>query len=255
MSLAELIAALTEILKIVAWPSVVLGLVWYFRKEIKGAAPRITELGWAGAKLAPLPHEQIASPPPNEGIGEATASPPSSGGVVSAAVGSARGTGRADGISPSTAGSVELYISKLKNIVSEDQLEPAVQAIRRQLATTIGPTPQDQLEGLIYLAAWLNVQLIHERNSGMIFGSQIRLLAQMNSQPEVTPAEAMQVYNEAKAAYPDFYRSITFEQWIGFLTTAGLCAMGPNGNYVLTPFGHGFMRYIWDRRLPLNKPL
>jgi hypothetical protein len=72
MSPAELIAAFTEIFKIVAWPLVVLGLVWYFRKEIKGAAPRITELGWAGAKLAPQSHEQIASPPPNEGIGEAT---------------------------------------------------------------------------------------------------------------------------------------------------------------------------------------
>ena len=130
-----------------------------------GAAPRLTELGWAGAKLAPPPHEQVTSPPPDEGIGEATASPPSSGGVVSAAVGSARGTGRADGISLSTAGSVELYISRLKNIVSEDQLEPTVQAIRRQLATTIGPTPQDQLEGLIYLAAWLNVQLIHGQKS------------------------------------------------------------------------------------------
>jgi hypothetical protein len=174
---------------------------------------------------------------------------------VPAAAGSAQGPGRANGISSSTAGSVELYISKLKNIVSEDQLEPAAQAIRQQLATAIGPTPQDQLEGLIYLAASLNVQLIHERNYGMIFGSQIRLLAQMNSQLQVTPAEAMQVYNEAKTAYPDPYRSIPFEHWIGFLTAAGLCAIGPNGNYLLTPFGHGFMKYIWDRRLPLNKPL
>ena len=35
-----------------AWPAVVVWLVWYLRDEVKGAAKRITALGYTGAQFA-----------------------------------------------------------------------------------------------------------------------------------------------------------------------------------------------------------
>jgi hypothetical protein len=40
---------------------------------------------------------------------------------------------------------------------------------------------------------------------------------------------------------------------MGFLTQSGLVAL-QDGNYILTPFGRGFLKYIVDRRLATNKP-
>jgi hypothetical protein len=238
MSTDEKVKALLEFLKIAAWPAFLAWLIWFLRDEVKHAAARITELGLAGAKFAlPSPPEQIAQPP--------TAS-------VSEGVGSARGVGTATAVS-SGAGSSALFVASAKAKFSDDQLQPVVQAIRRDLETTFGSNPQDQVEGLIYFGASLNVQLIHERNYRMIFGSQLQLLEMMNADVGVPSAAVMNVYNTAKAAHPDIYRSITFEQWIGFLLNAGLCNVALNGNYVLTPFGRGFLRYILDLHLPTIK--
>jgi hypothetical protein len=239
MSTDEKVKALLELLKIVAWPAFLAWLIWFLRDEVKHAAARITELGLTGAKFAlSAPPEQIAQSP--------TAS-------VSEGVGSARGVGTATAVS-SGAGSSALFIASAKAKFSEEQLQPAVQALRRDVEATFGSNPQHQVEGLIYFSASLNVQLIHERNYRMIFGSQLQLLEMMIADAGIPAAVAMNAYNMAKTAHPDIYRSITFEQWIGFLLRAGLCNVAPNGNYVLTPFGRGFLRYIVDMHLPTNKP-
>jgi uncharacterized protein (DUF952 family) len=239
MSNDEKVKALLELLKIVAWPAFLVWVVWYLRDEVKHAAARLIELGLTGAKFAPpAPPAQIAQSP--------TAS-------VSEGVGSARGAGTATAVS-SGVGSSALFIASAKAKFSEDQLQPIVQELRRGLEGTFGSNPQDQAEGFVYFSAALHVQLMHERNYRMIFGSQLQLLEMMNADVGVPPAFAMNVYNTAKAAHPDIYRSITFEQWIAFLLGAGLCNVAPNGNYVLTPFGRGFLRYIVDMHLPTNKP-
>jgi hypothetical protein len=64
---------------------------------------------------------------------------------------------------------------------------------------------------------------------------------------------ARKFHEEAKAMFPDAYRSYTFEHWITFLVGSGLVTVG-QGNYVLTPYGRGFLKYIVDRGLPPNKP-
>ena len=59
---------------------------------------------------------------------------------------------------------------------------------------------------------------------------------------------AQKIYDEAKSAFPEIYRNITFEQWITFLVASGLCTVG-DAKYVLTPYGRGFLKYIVDRQL------
>jgi hypothetical protein len=232
LSLAEWVEALTEILRIIAWPAIVAWLVWYLRDEVKRAAARIIELGLTGAKFAPpSPPEQVASPP-----GRALQLPGSH--PATPQEGSSR---------------VQQYVASIRAFISDDQLDFAAQRVRADV-NQVGSNPTDQVEALIYTVALLNIQIAHERNYNAIYGSQLRLLAQMTSAVGASPAVARQVFEEAKAAYPDAYRSDTFERWTGFLLASGLCTITQDGNYVLTPFGRGFLKYIVDRRLPTDKP-
>jgi hypothetical protein len=144
-------------------------------------------------------------------------------------------------------------------MVSEDQLAGPVKIIRDDLTKDVGPDPKNQVEALTYLSAGLNVQLTHERNYNAIFGSQLQLLEQMNPAIGVPPSVPRQIYDAAKAAFPEMYRDYTFDQWIAFLQNGGLITVGGHslstlGNYVLTPYGRGFLKYIVDRRLSVNKP-
>jgi len=53
----------------------------------------------------------------------------------------------------------------------------------------------------------------------------------------------------ARLANTSAYR---FDQWIGFLINAGLLVQS-GGTYVLTNFGRGFLKYVVDKRLSVNK--
>jgi hypothetical protein len=258
----EIVKAVTEVLKILAWPAVVGVIFLYLRKEIKSLAPRITEAGWQGIKAAPP--NQNPSPPPSGGISTV------SGGSITVGISGISSTAMtADTDHYSKTGSeteaqtspsrdAAPFIAKLKANISEDQLDGPVKAIRDDLPKNVGPDLKNQVEALIYFCAALNVALTHERNYNAIFGSQLRLLEQMNPATGVPPSVARQIYDEAKAAFPDVYRDYTFDQWIGFLQNGGLIdargGLGTGGNYVLTPYGRGFLKYLIDRRLAVNRP-
>jgi hypothetical protein len=245
MTTDERIKAVVDILKIVAWPGVVVWLVWYLRDEVKRAFARVTEVGLTGAKFAP-PSEQTPALPTG-GVNLTPRDHQSGSPVIGAPV--VQSANHAGSGSPG----LQQYISVTTAFISQDQLDPSIQATRSELPTKIGPDQKDQIEALLYLSASLNVQLAHERNYNAIFGSQLQLLAQMNVDVGVQPIIAQAVYDAAKSANPEVYRSFTFEQWIGFLL-GGVITIAPNGNYVLTHYGRGFLKYILDRHLSVNKP-
>lgn len=229
MSAEEKFKAFTEILKVVTWPAILVWLVWYLRDAIKRAVGRITEVGLSGAKFAPPP-DQIPSAP-QQGV---SATP--SGSQPAAPI---EGGSR-----------LQQFIANVRAFISDEVLDPAVQSVRADLPNKLGSNQADQLEGLIYTTASLNVQVAHERNYNAIFGSQIQLLTQMVPALGIPAQVARNVYAQAKSSYPEFYRTYTFDEWIGFLQQSGLCVVGQGGNYILTPFGRGFLKYIVDRRLP-----
>src|SRR5262249_50060135 len=150
-------------------------------------------------------------------------------------------------------GSVKQFVDGIKAVISADQLDPSVQAVRKDV-TTLSADQTAQMEALTYSTASLNIQLAHERNYRAIFGSQLQLLALMNVDVGVPPNIAKGVYDRAKTDYPKDYHSYTFEQWIGFLQSTGLISVAPNGNYVLTAYGRGLLKYILDFHLATNKP-
>src|SRR5262249_5898218 len=132
MSLDEKVKAFLEFLRIAAWPALIAWLVWYFRDEVKRVITRITKLGLTGAEFAP-PAEQVPTPPP-KGVSAAAPSAQSpSGGIAPA--------------SPQL-GSVQQFIDRIKTGISADQLDPSVQAIRKDL-TTLSADQAAQVEALI----------------------------------------------------------------------------------------------------------
>jgi hypothetical protein len=133
-----------------------------------------------------------------------------------------------------------------------DQLQDGLKNTRQYLAEKIGPDPKDQIEALIYLTSSLNVQIAHERNYNVIFGSQLQLLAQANGAGGVRPIVARNLYEAAKSTHPEVYRTFSFEQWIGFLQEGGLITVESSGNYLLTSYGRGFLKYIVDRQHPVR---
>jgi hypothetical protein len=223
--------ALIKILDTVKWPVavvlIIVVLASYLRDELKRVVNRTVKAGLSGFEFAPPPSEQLPSPP-KEGIA-----------VTSSTL---QSTGR---------DRVREFMAGVRGFLAE-QLEPAAQKVRSELDQTFGTNPSDQIEGLVYVVASLNVQLTHERHFIAIYGSQLRLMEQMIG-TGVSADVARKFYEEAKAMFPDVYRSYTFEQWITFLVGSGLVTVG-QGNYVLTPYGRGFLKYIIDRQLPPKKP-
>ena len=226
--------AIVNLVSGLAWPFVVALVVWYFRNDLKTALKRVTEVGLTGAKFQPPspPEQQIPSP-------------------ASAVTAQELPAPKSDVPAPKPG--VQAYIAQVKSFISADQLDPVLQKLKTDLATVA--MTSDQLEVMLYLAASLTVQLSHERNYNAIFGSQINLLAQANSAGGIAPAMANALYEQAKAANPIFAAAYKFDQWIGYLINASLLTQSQTGAYVLTNYGRGFLKYILDRQLPVNKPL
>jgi hypothetical protein len=105
----------------------------------------------------------------------------------------------------------QAYIAQLKSFTSADQLIPVLQRLRTELVSIAGTNTSDQIEVLTYSAAALMVQLSHEKNYNMIFGSQLGLLAQANGAGGIAPAIANILYEQAKTAYPQLYTTYRFD--------------------------------------------
>jgi hypothetical protein len=231
----SVLQAFVEIVKALAWPLVVGGIVWLLWDQVKDSAKRITELGLSGAKFAPPPVEQIPTPP-TTGV-STPLQPPNQAGTPAA----------------TQPGSAQQLIQRVREFITPDQLDPAVQNIRREL-TALGANKDEQIEVLIHVLGSVNIQLTHQRVYGAIYGSQLQLLALMNTDDGAPPNGARQIYEAAKAQYPEVYRNYPFEAWMGFLHKSGLIDVAANANYVLTSYGRGLLRYVIDRHLPTNKP-
>jgi hypothetical protein len=224
-----------ELIKGIAWPVVVAGILWWFRHPILAQLSRVTEVGPTGVKLGP-PTVQEVTPPPSAGT------------VIASARGEAGGRGEAIA-SPDAA----VGIGQIKGRYPPEVLEPALEAFRRELAK-IAKTDAEKIDVLVHVVAGLNIQLSHERTYRQIFGSQIALLHTMQGLLPMSSDQVSSFYDDAARSYPELYKDIPFEHWLGFLTFSGLITER-DGRYEITDYGRAFLKYLVDSQLPDNKPL
>ena len=103
-------------------------------------------------------------------------------------------------------------------------------------------------------AAGAVVAMRNERIYREIFGSQIRLLQLLNSEPSIDIAKAKALYDVAKAGNPDAYNGFPFDRWLAF--HMGWKLIEVLGQQVsITLDGRAFLSFISDNKLSMVKPL
>ena len=219
----------------------VVWLIWYFRAQIISISRRVTKIG-----PVELSSEQTPSSPTETAVHHLTAAnvtvaPPEVGKPT---------------LQTGSAG-LQQFIASITALVSQDQLDPVIQFTRTGLLADKKITDPNELnEALLYYSAALAVTLSYERNYRGVFGSQLQLLRQMETAVAgIDRSTATAIYEAAKTANPDLYRYFTFEHWLAFLQQSSLIEIASNGNYVLTAFGRGLLRYIQNYSLSLIKAL
>jgi hypothetical protein len=62
---------------------------------------------------------------------------------------------------------------------------------------------------------------------------------------ELQPSDVERVYEQAKAQYPNVYESISFDQWLNYLT-GGKLIESKQGKWTLTTLGREFLKWRID---------
>ena len=154
------------------------------------------------------------------------------------------------GLETSTSASAqETGIERAKSGV-EDLLAPfenaflveAEEAIRRDLDGRRVGNPADRERVLIRHLAGLQIATHFDRIYNWIFGSQLSLLQQLNSQPS-TKEDVKAHYDFAIILEPDFYANYSFEQWLQFLLTQTLIRI-ENETINITVAGREFLKFV-----------
>ncbi len=215
-----------------AWPLAALAALVFFvllyRRQIGAFLERAESIGKGGIKAYPkeIAQSQTGAPAP-----------------------------ATEALAPNPAGSTGSAVQKLK---TEDLLReldtPLIlerdKFIREDLERLENPADREKV--LIRHLAGSNVVREFERVYGLIFGSQIGALEDLNSAGhEGLPVERIQAfYNDAVARYPAMYERLTFEEWIGFLKLSVLIQDSENG-YAITLWGHEFLIHLVRSRKPV----
>jgi hypothetical protein len=163
---------------------------------------------------------------------------------------------------------------QLPQVMPTSPAAPALASadLSRQLAANVDPSVLDQRingicadfdsrgigagqreELLIQLLAGALTREAWERIYLLILGSQMRLLQNLNQSPAgLTEHDVRLIYQTALTQQPDLYQPVPFESWIGFLETTGLVSQNRD-NYVITPYGRGFLKYLVAQGLPSER--
>ena len=222
---------------IISWPVALVCVVFYFRDDIRRLTTRLVEIGPSGVKLSQTTQQVTPLEPtiPVPASGPAGATPGSTAG----------------GSPPQSAAE---FMAAIRAQFSPEEIEQVMSAIQSDVNARAGNDMKARTEILTLVLAAMSVQYRHERSYNLIFGSQLELLARMNGGP-LSLEVCRSVYDSVALRFPNEYRTYSFDQWIGFLRNSGLVQSWPDGNYGLTPWGRGLLRYVVAQGLSTNKNL
>ena len=114
-------------------------------------------------------------------------------------------------------------------------------------------TDSEKLKVLVKHHANLQIRSAFIEINFSIFGSQLRLLQELNVQPGPVESEFLiSFYDRAKQQYPDYYKSSTFERYLKFLKSVALINT-ENGKYSITGVGRGFLLFLTESGISTNR--
>jgi hypothetical protein len=201
----ELLLALVDLLKALAWPVLVGGFLWYFRQEVKTLFDRLKKLGAAGAEFDDA-KQSVMLP--------------------------------------------KLDIDNLREFPNLGRT-PFMGDLEKVLLShlTLVNAP-DQIPLLVRNLAQCRLELTFERIHSAIFNSQIEGLRKLEEAGgKVKKAEAETFFENVKSAYPDFYETLSFEQWASFLIRSDLIIIRQD-EVQLLPLGKEYLLYLGAVAMP-----
>lgn len=222
--LNDAVRAWGELLGSIAWPVVVLIVIWRHRDAFSGLLLRLREIGRGGVKLDP--HQGQQEPPTVTETLKALPEQPASA-------------------------------SQAVSVANQVPLAPALERIRTPIVIaaeqqvlqlpgfgSASPlTPREQM--LATVAGALLVASRFERIDGEIWQGQLKLLEFLNTQPTgAIDREILRAlfFDPAVRRDPDWYRFTNYMRFVGFLVSAGLIRQSED-DLLITDFGREYL--IW----------
>lgn len=201
--------------QVLAWPIVVILAIVLFKKELADILPNVEEVGTGGVKI---------------GRGAAKRQANEQQVVTANPAITATPTANAPPVSPVIVAFERSIVASLETMLDGAKIP----ALTRALAS-------------------VRVELAFERVYRLIFGSQIAALKRLLENGPSNRTEAEGYFDEIKRRYPEFYRDGNFEEWVGFLLRQELVNVD-RGTYRITEAGIEFLTYLFNLRLPEQKP-
>jgi hypothetical protein len=132
-------------------------------------------------------------------------------------------------------------------------------AIENEMTTALETSkypPEIQKAWLIRAVAVNRIMRNHEMVYRLILGSQIELLLAANSAPPPDMTRTHQIFDAAKAAFPNIYSNFSFDAWLHYLLNAGLIKseqLGVEQFLRITLLGQDFLHYLVSNNLTNRK--
>jgi hypothetical protein len=200
-----------------AWPGMILSCAIYFGREIRSLAPRISEVGVSGVKIAPL------------------------------------GPDKAEQQKIEAERAVDAASIQLKDIPGLSRTEAIAELEKRLHALLTAVSAEERVDRLVRLLAESRLEAEFERIYRVIYGSQIAGLRILNMERRVSIEDARKRFEPIAAAYPEAYRDYGFDGWLGFLINTGLVER--KGDMLeLSPLGRDFLLFLTARGMREDKP-
>jgi len=218
----DLLKAIADLLRALAWPAVALLAMSLFRPELRALLGRFRR--GVGLEFDP--------PPPQGGT---TGTLPGFMTVPIAAGAALPGPNAFPTILPPLPASAEKVRDALR-------ASPAFQ----------GVTDAQRIEGLLHAAAYLAFFADAERTEGQIWASQVSLLEHLNALDagDSPPNLKARFYDPAAACFAMMYAGYSFEAYLGFLQANGLIDMD-GGVARITQKGRDYLAWrIQFKKLP-----
>jgi hypothetical protein len=212
---SELVKAVVDLVRIAAWPSVVVFLAVKFKPELLSAVSsllrREVKLDAFGVSASIGAEQQTLVGPP--ALSETSSS-----------------------LDPSPREAVNLM---------EAELRTELKAV----------DPSKKEATLLRSLAEVRLERGQEAVYNRIFGSQIAFLNKLNEIPNLnlTIDQARDFFKLFADRFPEVYSSYSFEAWLTFMTTNDLIVKREN-NLQINWLGRDFLTYISAQRFPENKP-
>ncbi len=113
--------------------------------------------------------------------------------------------------------------------------------------------PADTIRVLMGYVASLFVIVDFERIDNVIWGSQLRILSDLNVAQVARLPEVRPYYEDAARTFPEAFEHYPFDEYMGFLKSQGL-VLQEQDRILITPKGKAFLMYLVHESRSLRRP-